>query len=157
MQSRLSRNETPPTLDELTRIDFPLLVEVWGVRSQYHIAQLYRSVNLAEPVQDVDMHLPFLGYGDAAEADVVQRNRSHKTLIAEAVAALADKYRAMFKSSARCVPPHVNADVMRNNIYVSQLCGVLNITTSNQLLQLLLSTNTALASVPAAHWPLRSR
>ncbi len=39
--------------------DFAVLLEVWPVRSYHEVAELYKEVNKAEPVQEIDLHLPF--------------------------------------------------------------------------------------------------
>jgi hypothetical protein len=67
------------------------------------------------------------------------------------------RYRAMFKPSARCVPPHINADVLRNQLYSSQVCEIYGIQSDKDLTKLLLYMNKRLGSLPPVHWPLKSR
>jgi hypothetical protein len=68
--------------------DFQLVVEVWPVLSHRQVALLYRDVNKAEPVQDIDLHLASLLGGE--DVDVRQHNNRSKEIIAESVRSLFD-------------------------------------------------------------------
>lgn len=62
-EERLIERVSPrlPTPQEMASLDFQVTVEVWPVTSYVDVANLYREVNKAEPVQEIDLHLPFLG------------------------------------------------------------------------------------------------
>ena len=78
--------------------------------------------------------MPEIGASDAENA-----------LISEAAEALRQRYPSMFKASRTCRPPHVNLDVLRNQIFETQLLKRHKLTTTDGLIDWLLQTNQGLA------------
>jgi hypothetical protein len=83
-----------------------VLVDVFDTDGEEHVARLFRDINLAEPVRLVDMP-------EAADGLSAQRREA----LNEAVELLEMHHRTMFKPSSRCRVPHVNKDVLRDDIF----------------------------------------
>ena len=119
--------------------DFPLLVEVYPVRSEREVKELYLEYNKGENVREID--LP-----DAVAPDL-------KKFIDHAVDALANRFGVMFKPSERCRPPHVHRDTLRNALYHARVAE--RVESGAQLLELLLAANERLAGRPKKSWPAK--
>ena len=76
---------------------------MYPATSEQAAKELFTEINKAEPVVLVDM--PEIGASDDENA-----------LISEAAEALRQRYPNMFKASRTCRPPHVNLDVLRNQM-----------------------------------------
>ena len=68
-----------------------------------------------------------------------------RSIITEGVEELAKKYVEMFKTSSRCRPPHLNIDVLRDDLYQAEFVQKHNIKSSKQLLEKLESINQNLS------------
>lgn len=123
--------------DELTR---NILVDVFTTSSDEDVTELFKEINSAEPVRLVDM--------PGADAPAT----SVKAALDEAVDALANKYPEMFKVSARCRPPHLNADVLRDEIFQADVMSRHGLKTTKDLLRFLDKANAALAKKSDAQW-----
>eukprot|EP01040_Poterioochromonas_malhamensis_P004715 gene4715-5052_t len=66
------------------------------------------------------------------------------TIITEGVTALASQYGEMFKPTSRCKIPHVNIDVLRDELFTSNFLLVRHIQTTDQLLEALKEVNEEL-------------
>ncbi len=64
-----------------------------------------------------------------------------KALIDEAIETLASKYDEMFKPSQNCRPPHVNIDVLRDEVYQSGFVLRKGVKTSAELLAAIEAVN----------------
>jgi len=84
-----------------------ILTEVYPVGdSKEHVQDLFIEINQSQPVQEVDMP----GSAEDSVRDTI-------TLAAEALAA---EFGEMFKTSARCRPPHLNVDNLRQDLFESE-------------------------------------
>ena len=115
------------------------LVEVYPVRSEREVKELYLEYNKGENVREID--LP-----DAVAPDL-------KKFIDHAVDALANRFGVMFKPSERCRPPHVHRDTLRNALYHARVAE--RVESGAQLLELLLAANERLAGRPKKSWPAK--
>ena len=96
----------------------PVMLEVFSVDKPEDASQLFRQINLAVPVPDIDMPAA----AAAASTSVVVEAKT----VADPkprIDAVADAWRArfpeFFKPSAKCRPPHVNIDVFRQTLFES--------------------------------------
>ena len=90
-----------------------ILVEVFETNCEEEITKLFREINSSEPVRFVD-----LPQQSVIEED--KEDRVRETL-EKTVSLLRDKYPDMFKASSRCRPPHVNLDVLRDDLFQSEV------------------------------------
>ena len=121
-----------------------ILVEVFPTDSEESIAKLFKEINSAEPVRLVDLpagrSMTDNGNGDDDVSEETQRE------VLELVASsLRDKYPEMFKASSRCRPPHVNLDVLRDDLWSSEVLRRHPKIDAMQLLQILEDANRQLA------------
>ncbi len=121
----------------------PLLVQVYRLQHADEIKQLFLELNKAESIQEVD--LP-----DSLAPPV-------RLIIQKAVQALQEQYPAMFKPSARCRAPHVNAAVLRDQIFQSRARQLGKISSASSLLSLIQAANSRLAQRKDSDWPVRLR
>ena len=92
-----------------------MLVEVHHVQTQKDVSVLFREINMAEPVAEVDLpdlELPG-GAAQGAAKDAIVR------VINEVADELKEMYPAMFKPTSRCRAPHLHLDTLRDNLYTS--------------------------------------
>ena len=121
-------------LQEKSEIDdFKLTLEVFPVKSNDDVKQLFLELNKAERVQEIDLPDAIAPFD--------------KQIIDSAVRALNRKYEQMFKSSKRCRKPHVNRDKLRNEIHKARLIARYNVENTNQMVGLLESINSYVGSV----------
>ena len=113
--------------------DFKLTLEVFPVKSNDDVKQLFLELNKAERVQEIDLPDAIAPFD--------------KQIIDRAVRALNRKYEQMFKSSKRCRKPHVNRDKLRNEIHKARLIARYNVDNANQMVGLLESINSYVGSV----------
>lgn len=66
------------------------------------------------------------------------------TIITEGVTTLSSQYGEMFKPTSRCKIPHVNIDVLRDELFTSNFLLVRHIQTTDQLLEALKDVNEEL-------------
>ena len=104
-----------------------------------NIKELFTEINKAEPVLLVD-----LPDGGASETD--------NAVLTIAAETLRDKYPAMFKPSHGCRPPHVNVDVMREEMHRAELLSREKLTTADQLVSWLEERNAELAARDDGQW-----
>lgn len=67
-------------------------------------------------------------------------------LIDEAVDTLAAKYDDMFKPSQNCRPPHVNIDVLRDDIYQSGFALRKGVKSASELVEAIETANAAIGA-----------
>ena len=113
--------------------DFKLTLEVFPVKSNDDVKQLFLELNKAERVHEIDLPDAIAPFD--------------KQIIDRAVRALNRKYEQMFKSSKRCRKPHVNRDKLRNEIHKARLIARYNVDNANQMVGLLESINSYVGSV----------
>lgn len=83
----------------------------------------------------------------ALDADSTESVLSQEALVAvldETVDGLAASYPDMFKPSSRCKPPHLNADVLRDDLFQSEFLSRHDVRSAEDLRRLLDSVNQAL-------------
>jgi len=120
--------------DGLMSRDAPtVLVEVVPVTSDDEASTLFREINSAEPVREIDMP----GSAPAEEA---------RSIIDAAIEHLARQHAEMFKPSAKCRPPHINVDVLRDDLYSEGVIKRHGITNAAGMLAFLEARNTSLAN-----------
>ena len=142
-------------------IDFELLVEVWPVQTLSELTRLYLMVNKVEPVGPGEAKLPdvVLEQVNPTSAGVPPSVTapSSSQIIAEATAQLYQRYRPMFRSTSRCLPPYLNLEVLRAKLTASHICTKLQIHTAEKLVQVLEEINTQLSKKCTTYWPLKLR
>ena len=84
-----------------------ILVDVRPSTSDDDAKKLFAEINLSEPVPLVDLPTE-----DGASDDLRQR-------LDQAAEALATKWPAMFRPSRSCRPPHLNIDLLRDELFRS--------------------------------------
>lgn len=52
----------------------------------------------------------------------------------------------MFKPSSRCVAPHVNLEILRNKLFVAQVCDTLGATSAEKLVSIIESVSVPVMS-----------
>lgn len=67
-----------------------------------------------------------------------------KQIITAAVDELSTKYSVMFKPTSRCRPPHLNVDVLRDDLFRAEFLNKHKISSADQLLAKLLEINSKL-------------
>jgi len=116
-----------------------VVVDVFSVTSEEQVAELFLEINSAEPVRLVDM--PGEGVTEDARA-VLDRGTE----------ALAAAYPDMFKASQRCRPPHLNTDVLRDELFQSQFLARHGVDSAAALEKALLLANERLSRLGDAEW-----
>ena len=81
-----------------------IVIDVFTIKDDKQIADLFKEINSSEPVRLVDM--PDEGI-----------NESDRQVISNAAEQLCGKYNEMFKSTARCRAPHLNIDNLRDDLF----------------------------------------
>jgi len=115
-----------------------VLVEVFPIATETAAKELFTEINKMEPVKLVD--LPGVG-----EADV-------KLALSYAADALERKFPDMFKLSARCRPPHVHADTLRDELFQCDILSRFELRTGDDLLAYLLSVNEKMSKRSNDEW-----
>eukprot|EP00908_Phaeocystis_cordata_P008251 Transcript_18912.p1 GENE.Transcript_18912~~Transcript_18912.p1 ORF type:complete len:447 (+),score=207.07 Transcript_18912:120-1460(+) len=116
-----------------------ILVEVYPSMEPKGIGELFTEINKAEPVALID-----LPEGGAS--------REENAVLTEAAEAMRERYPEMFKSSAKCRAPHINVDVLRNELHAAKVLSRHELSSTEQLLQWLEARNAALAAREAGAW-----
>jgi hypothetical protein len=116
---------------------------VHRVTSAAQVKSVFLELNKAESVLEVDL--------PDSLAPPARRT------IQEAVALLQEGQPAMFKPSARCRPPHVNAAVLRDALFRSRLVQMGQVGNASQLLALMQGANSRLAQKRDVDWQVRLR
>lgn len=119
-----------------------ILVEVYPAMSDKRIGEIFTEINRAEPVALVD--LPEGGATPQANA-----------VLTEAAERLRERHPAMFKQSHGCRAPHLNVDVLRNEMYKADLVGRHGLTSADALLAWLDARNDELATREHGEWSLQ--
>ncbi|KAA8493235.1 hypothetical protein FVE85_8680 [Porphyridium purpureum] len=117
-----------------------VLVEVFQLKNEDQIKELFIEINKAEPVLDVD--LPGLSVAD----------EEAKEAINYAVGQLEAQFEMMFKQTIRCRPPHVHADKLRDELFQSDFMGRYNAFTGKEVLESLLRVNSEMAECNYSSW-----
>jgi hypothetical protein len=115
-------------LEDGTKPDFQMTVEVFPVTSEEDIKALFLELNKSEKVLEIDL------------PDTLAPQE--KQIIDEAVHALQHQFRAMFKPSQNCRVPHVNAERMRNDLHLHRYVQRNNIFTPVDLVAKLNDVNS---------------
>ena len=116
-----------------------ILVEVYPPMEESGIKELFTEINKAEPVLLVD-----LPEGGASDSD-------NATLTA-AAELLRERYPVMFKPSHGCRPPHINVDVMREEMHRADLLARESIASAEELVQWLEERNAQLGKRDDSEW-----
>lgn len=103
------------------------------------VKELFTEINRAEPVTLVD-----LPDGGASPAD--------NAVLTGAAEEMRRRYPEMFKPSHGCRPPHLNVDVLRNEMHKADLLRRHVISTEEELLAWLEKRNEALAARDDDAW-----
>lgn len=114
-------------------------VDVFTTNGEAQISALFREINSGEPVRLVDMP------GEGMEMD-------RKVMLDDATDKLASLYPEMFKTSTRCKPPHLNCDVIRDEIFASDLMNRLKVTNADDLLKYFLAVNDKFSRRNTSTW-----
>lgn len=85
-----------------------VVIDVFTIKSEEEISDLFKEINSSEPVRLVDMP-------DEGASDNIRQ------VITEAAEILQTKYSEMFKPSARCRPPHLNIDNLRDDLFQNDI------------------------------------
>ena len=161
-------------------MDRNVLVEVFPTNSEAEVSALFREINAAESVRLVDLALheddgarctvePELAQEsdieavllqpitkleekqDKANDQVIQQDHAGLVQLLDAATdALATRHPGMFKPSSRCKPPHLNIDVLRDDLFQSGFVSRRGLLTAEALLRALDEVNAALRSKYAA-------
>ena len=137
--ARRPRNMVATLADGGMHEDFSLLVEVYPVRTDREIKELYLEVNKGESVKEIDL------------PDALAPTR--KAIIDDACARLKSHFGAMFKPSERCRPPHLHLDTLRNKLF--HCAAVEHVVSSDDLYARMLRANDRLRGHPPTAWPER--
>jgi len=90
-----------------------VMVEVHKLESMKDASRLFRDINKAEPVREIDMPHDELDEGSHVVDTCI------RDVIDQVVLSLTADYPTMFSSSSRCRIPHLNRDVLRDELYTS--------------------------------------
>jgi hypothetical protein len=110
-----------------------ILVDVRPSSSEADVRSLFAEINLSEPVPLVD-----LPTRDGASDELRER-------LDEAADALVSQWPDMFRASRSCRPPHLNIDLLRDELFRSGA-------PDGDLTEWLLARNTALGARDDAWW-----
>jgi hypothetical protein len=113
---------------------YNIMIEIFPIENKNDISNLFKEINSSEPVLDVDVPTED------------PKSINHINILNIAVEALSNRYPAMFKPSMKCRPPHLNIDVLRDDLYQSDIITRLNIRTPEALLEKLEAINTKFAT-----------
>ncbi len=138
-QHRLGAAYALSAKDKLLGALEEILVEVYTPMEDGAINELFTEINKVEPVTLIDLPA---AEGGAAPEDF--------TVITGASERLRDAFKPMFKPSRRCLSPHLNIDVLRNELHKSGLLAHQSLKDETQLYDRLLSINDALANLSDA-------
>ena len=75
-------------------------------------------------------------------------------ILTEAAEELSRRYPAMFKPSHNCRPPHLNLDLLREQVHRAELISRLEIRSSEQLLEWFETANRELGARSDYEWSL---
>ena len=120
------------------KFDEPILVEVFSLKHEDEVSELFLDINKAEPVKDVD--LP----GAASTHD--------REILLSAVTALQFQFPAFFKESTKCRKPNLNADNFRDALFQSKVIERRKIKTDEDLVNYLLQKNVELSERTDMEW-----
>ena len=120
------------------KFDEPILVEVFSLKHEDEVSELFLDINKAEPVKDVD--LP----GAASTHD--------REILLSAVTALQFQFPAFFKESTKCRKPNLNADNFRDALFQSKVIERRKIKTDEDLVNYLLQKNAELSERTDMEW-----
>lgn len=84
------------------------------------------------------------------QAGKKQLENKERAIVTEAVEILKNRYPDMFKPTSRCKIPHLNADVLRDDIFSNGIISTRGITSTEELLTYLESVNNSLSDKYAA-------
>lgn len=113
--------------------DFKLTLEVFPVQHNDDVKELFLELNKAERVQEIDLPDAIAPFD--------------KQIINSAVMALNRKYEQMFKASKQCRKPHVNRDILRNEIHKNKIIARYNVGNASEMIELLERINLYVGSV----------
>jgi len=116
-----------------------VVVDVFTTTDEAQISALFREINSGEPVRLVDMP------GEGMEIN-------RKALLDDATDKLSSLYPQMFKTTTRCKPPHLNCDVIRDEIFAADLMNRLQIANSDDLLRYFLAVNDKFSKRNSSVW-----
>uniref|UniRef100_A0A7S2W593 Uncharacterized protein n=1 Tax=Mucochytrium quahogii TaxID=96639 RepID=A0A7S2W593_9STRA len=131
--------------------DFFVLMQVYPVKCNLDVSELFLNVNLGESVLTMDK-LP------SSVQDIVHRlNQS----VSEACDKLQAAYPKMFSPKTNCKRPNVNIDGLRDKIY-SRLIEVMDKESqgrldAQELFDKIIKVNNTLAEIPEEKWPKERR
>ena len=129
-------------LSQRGKLEGPLasiLVEVYPPMEEGGIKELFTEINKAEPVLLVD-----LPEGGASESD--------NAVLTIAAEELRERYPDMFKPSHGCRPPHINVDVLREELHRAEILQRERLTSAEQLVGWIEARNEELAGRAEGEW-----
>lgn len=138
-QHRLGAAHVLSQRNKLEGVLAQILVEVYPPMEDARVKELFVEINRAEPVLLIDMP-----EGGASESDNAK--------LTTAAEVLRERYPEMFKASHNCRAPHVNVDVLREQMHKAELLGRLGVKTAEQLIEWIEGTNALLATRTDAEW-----
>lgn len=117
---------------------------------------LFYEINSAEPVRFIDLNLSTTISHEDEDEQLITTNTTSTTnskketkpkpikqklttqqvnnIITDAVEELSMKYEIMFKPTSRCRPPHLNVDVLRDDLFRADFIHRYDITSKEELL-----------------------
>lgn len=116
-----------------------ILVEVFPVNEDSDVSDLFREINSGESIRLVDM-----------PGELVDNN--FRDMLDIVTSSLKLKFPDMFKPSQNCRLPHVNADVLRDDIFQSDVIKSRGFKNANELEEYLLNVNNLLSKWTDEEW-----
>ena len=109
------------------------------------------EINSELGFEDIDrsqMHLDssIMIFDEDVTGSIEFRESDCRTIINEAVESLCKRHPDMFKSTSRCKIPHVNPDILRDDLFKSDIIRRQGINSSEELVDHLFKINRNLAS-----------
>jgi hypothetical protein len=121
-----------------------ILVEVYSPMEDGPIRGLFTEINRAEPVLLID-----LPEGGASVDD--------NAVLTSAAEILRERYPSMFKPSHGCRPPHVNVDMLREQMHKAELISQHGIGSAEELVEWIEGRNAQLAARSVKEWDTAGR
>eukprot|EP00242_Pyramimonas_sp_CCMP2087_P001594 CAMPEP_0198231234 /NCGR_PEP_ID=MMETSP1445-20131203/115093_1 /TAXON_ID=36898 /ORGANISM="Pyramimonas sp., Strain CCMP2087" /LENGTH=405 /DNA_ID=CAMNT_0043911835 /DNA_START=146 /DNA_END=1360 /DNA_ORIENTATION=- len=118
--------------------DDKIIVELYSLKGDEEAAALFTEINQAQPVKLVDMP----GVADA----------STRMALEGAVGSVQRRCPTIFKTSQRCLAPHLNKDVLKDKLFQADVMTRFKLTTSKQLFDWMMEQNTKLGKRSDDEW-----
>lgn len=109
-----------------------IVIDVFSTSNDDEVSALFKEINSAEPVMLVDMP------GEGASFEI-------KEILDSFTEKLSGSYPEMFKPSLKCKPPHVNADLLRDEVFQADIIGRRGLKSVDELLDVVSEWNKKVA------------